>query len=80
VKTLAVASIVLSVAAQFLLKAGMCTESVRQSMGAPFSTQTVWAVLSDVHIICGFFFYGLAAMAWLSHALAFSRSCRVNHT
>lgn len=58
-KTLSIAlfSIALSVAAQFLLKSGM--SSVRAEQG-------LLALATNLRIIGGFALYGLGAIAWLS--------------
>lgn len=61
----AVASIALSVAAQFSLKAGMSGESVRQALARPFGPATGLAVLTDRYVLLGFLLYGLGAVVWL---------------
>jgi multidrug transporter EmrE-like cation transporter len=62
----ALLSIVLSVAAQFLLKAGMSGAAIRQTLAAPFSVQTIWTVMSDARVLGGFLLYGLGAAVWLT--------------
>jgi multidrug transporter EmrE-like cation transporter len=67
VKTLVVAiiSIALSVAAQFSLKAGMSGEGVRAALARPHSLKTLFDVLTDKYVFCGFLLYGLGAVVWL---------------
>jgi multidrug transporter EmrE-like cation transporter len=64
--TTAVISILLSVAAQFALKAGMSSEGVRQSLALPFSRNTLASVATNRHVLAGFFLYGLGALVWLA--------------
>lgn len=62
---MAASSIVLSVLAQFVLKAGMSGVSVRAALAKPFSIDTVVSVLTDRFIVGGFLLYGLGALVWL---------------
>ena len=66
-KTLLIAflSIILSVAAQFSLKAGMSGEGVKAALLQPYSLRTLFEVLMDRYVFGGFVFYGLGAVAWL---------------
>ena len=66
--TLAIAllSIALSVAAQFSLKAGMASQAVQEILSHPFNWRTIYTVLSDKYVLCGFLLYGLGAMVWLA--------------
>lgn len=66
-KTLLIAmiSIILSVAAQFALKAGMSDDGVRTAMTQPFSLRTLFDVLTDKYVVGGFLLYGLGAVFWL---------------
>lgn len=59
-------SICLSVAAQFSLKAGMASASVKGAMAGPISLNTLCAVLLQKHVALGFVLYGLGAVVWLS--------------
>lgn len=62
---IATLSIILSVAAQFSLKAGMSSPSVAESLQEPWSTQTALAIFTERYVILGFLLYGLGAIAWL---------------
>lgn len=62
---IALISVALSVAAQFLLKAGMSGAGVRESLAEPFSLRTILSVLSDKYVLGGFTLYGLGAVVWL---------------
>lgn len=63
---IAIASILLSVAAQFCLKAGMSSASVKQAMADGLSAQTVLALMTSPGVVGGFTLYGLGAVVWLS--------------
>ncbi len=65
--TLAIAllSIVLSVVAQFSLKAGMSSAEVREALAQPFVFRTALTVLTNQFVFAGFFLYGLGAVVWL---------------
>jgi multidrug transporter EmrE-like cation transporter len=63
---LAVTSIVLSVAAQFCLKAGMSGGAIQAAMAQPGLWPAVSAVLCNRYIVGGFVLYGLGAVVWLS--------------
>ena len=54
----AVFSILLSVAAQFSLKAGMSSDAVRLALAQPYSLRTAVAVFSNGHVLGGFVLYG----------------------
>ena len=62
----AVLSICLSVAAQFCLKAGIGSTSVKAAMASPKSLETLAAVILNAHVAAGFALYGLGAVVWLS--------------
>lgn len=64
---LAVLSIAMSVAAQFLLKAGMSSASVQHALQAKLPAwQAALAVMGNVQIIGGFSLYALGAVVWLA--------------
>jgi len=63
---IAALSIAMSVAAQFMLKAGMGSVSVREALGAGWSANAVKAVAFNPYVVLGFAFYGLGAVIWLS--------------
>jgi drug/metabolite transporter (DMT)-like permease len=67
-KTLVIAmlSIVLSVAAQFSLRAGMSSEAVASVLAQPLSLRSALAVLTNWHVLAGFMLYGLGALVWLA--------------
>lgn len=62
----ALCSIVLSVLAQFSLKAGMGSESVRSALAQPLAPSTVLALLGSPGVVGGFVLYGAGAVVWLS--------------
>ena len=66
-KTLLIAtiSIILSVAAQFSLKAGMSGEGIRTALAKTYSFKTFFDVLTDKYVLGGFLLYGLGAVVWL---------------
>lgn len=61
---IAILSIMLSVAAQFSLKAGMSGDSVRALLAQPYSFRTFY-ILLDKYVLTGFLLYGLGAVIWL---------------
>jgi len=62
---IAILSIVLSVAAQFSLKAGMSGLAVQEVLAQPFTYRTAFTVLTDKFVLGGFLLYGLGAVVWL---------------
>ena len=62
----ALASIGISVLAQFCLKAGMASEGVRAALAQPFGAATFLAIATNPRILGGFMLYGLGAIVWLS--------------
>lgn len=62
----ALASILLSVAAQFSLKAGMASGDVRAALAAPFGPLTPLLVLANRWVFLGFVLYGLGAAVWMA--------------
>ena len=62
---IAIVSIALSVAAQFSLKAGMSSESIKQAMNQSFTLRTFLAILTEKYVLGGFLLYGLGAIVWL---------------
>jgi drug/metabolite transporter (DMT)-like permease len=63
--SIAISSIVLSVMAQFALKAGMSSLDVKAVMAQPFTWNAPLTVLTNAFILGGFFLYGLGALVWL---------------
>ena len=61
----ALLSIMLSVAAQFSLKAGMSDQGVRAAMAQPSSLASLFTVLTNGYVLGGFVLYGLGAVIWL---------------
>jgi len=61
----AMLSIMLSVAAQFSLKAGMSGDNVKTILAQPYPLSTVF-ILLDRYVFIGFLLYGLGAVIWLS--------------
>jgi multidrug transporter EmrE-like cation transporter len=62
---IAAGSIILSVAAQFLLKTGMTSFEVKQVLMQPLSYRLPWIVFTNKFIFGGFLLYGLGAIVWL---------------
>ena len=61
----AMLSIAFSVAAQFLLKAGMSTDRMQAIRLHPLGLQALILTLMDKHVLAGFLFYGIGALVWL---------------
>jgi drug/metabolite transporter (DMT)-like permease len=61
----AVLCVVFSVAAQFLLKAGVSGAVVKSVLAQPLGIGSVFAIFSNLYILAGFALYGLGAVAWL---------------
>ena len=64
--TIAVLSILLSVAAQFSLKAGMSSAEVKEVLEEPLALRTLISVLTNKFIFGGFLLYGMGAVVWLA--------------
>jgi multidrug transporter EmrE-like cation transporter len=62
----ALVSIALSVAAQFALKAGMSSASVKAALEQPVSLASAYQVLSNGFVFGGFMLYGVGALVWLA--------------
>jgi len=62
---LALLSVLLSVAAQFSLKAGMSGQEMSALLLKPSALRSAIAVLSNPYILGGLALYGLGALAWL---------------
>lgn len=62
----AVASIVLSVLAQFLLKKGMSSLEIKAALAQPLGINAGISVLLNPAIFAGFALYGLGALIWLA--------------
>lgn len=62
----ALLSILLSVAAQFTLKAGMSSESVRLALAQPLGLRSAWDILGNGLVFSGFALYALGAVVWLA--------------
>lgn len=63
---IALISVLLSVAAQFTLKAGMGSEAVRSALGQPFGLRSAFTILGNGMVLSGFALYGLGAIIWLA--------------
>ena len=63
--TVALSSIVLSVAAQFALKAGMSRSGAEGLLAQPIGLHTLVGVVTNGYLVVGFLIYGLAAVVWL---------------
>jgi multidrug transporter EmrE-like cation transporter len=61
----AISSIILSVAAQFLLKLGMSSLDIKLALAQPLTLRLPWIVLTNKYIFSGFVLYGLGAVVWL---------------
>lgn len=62
---IAVASIVLSVAAQFALKAGVSGAETKVLLAEAPGLRSLLTILADRHVALGLLLYGLGAVAWL---------------
>lgn len=62
---LAVASICISTAAQFMLKAGVASEAVRGAMLRPLARASWQVFLSEWRLGAGFALYACGAVLWL---------------
>jgi multidrug transporter EmrE-like cation transporter len=62
---IALGSIVFSVAAQFILKAGMSSAEVQMAMSQSFAPRNLLVILTNKFVISGFVLYGLSAVVWL---------------
>ena len=62
---IATLSMVLSVIAQFSLKAGMSSAEVKEVLAHPFAFSTAFTVFSNLFILSGFLLYGMGAISWL---------------
>lgn len=62
---IAITSIVMSVAAQFLLKIGMSSQVVKHALSQSFTLRLPIIVLFNKYIFSGFALYGLGAVIWL---------------
>lgn len=61
----AVLCVAFSVAAQFLLKAGMSDAAIKSVLAQPLGIGSAITVFSNLFILGGFTLYGLGAVAWL---------------
>jgi multidrug transporter EmrE-like cation transporter len=61
----AVLCILFSVAAQFLLKAGMSDGEIKTAFAQPLGIASALTIFSNLFILGGFTLYGLGALAWL---------------
>ena len=62
---IAVLCVAFSVAAQFLLKAGMSDAEIKSVLAQPLGVGSAITVFSNLFILGGFTLYGLGAVAWL---------------
>lgn len=63
---IAVSSVVISVAAQFCLKAGMMQPGVKAALAQPMQWRTLWEVGANGFVLAGFGLYGIGALVWLA--------------
>ena len=62
---IAIASVMLSVAAQFVLKTGISGIHINKMLKQPLNYKTFLTVLTDKYVISGFILYGIGAIVWL---------------
>ena len=62
----AIGCVVLSVLAQFLIKAGMTSIPVKEALTQPAGLHTAATVMMNPSIVGGFVLYTLGAVAWLT--------------
>ncbi len=63
---MAIGCVLLSVTAQFLIKAGMSSVAVKAAMAQPAALQLAGTLMLSPAILGGFLLYTLGAVAWLS--------------
>lgn len=63
---MAIGCVLLSVAAQFLIKAGMSSVAVKAAMAQPAPLHLAGTLMFTPAILGGFLLYTLGALAWLS--------------
>lgn len=63
---IAMLSILLSVAAQFVLKSGMSTPRVIAAMEDPWRIDAMFVFLTEPKLVAGFSLYGVGALIWLA--------------
>ena len=61
----AIISIILSVAAQFSLKAGMSSPEIKELLAEPLGLRSIISIFTTKYIFFGFLLYGLGAIVWL---------------
>lgn len=62
----AVASVAVSVLAQFSLKAGMSSAAVRAALAQADAMQSAIAIACNKFVLLGFLLYGVGAVVWLA--------------
>ena len=62
----AIGCVLLSVTAQFLIKAGMSSAAVKTALAQPAGLHPAGAVILSPSIVIGFVFYTLGAVLWLA--------------
>lgn len=62
----AIASIAVSVMAQFSLKAGMSSAAVRNALSNADHVQSAIAIATNKFVLLGFLLYGIGAVVWLA--------------
>jgi multidrug transporter EmrE-like cation transporter len=62
---IAIISVMISVAAQFMLKAGMSGMLVKEAIKNSITFRTLMVIMTDKYIIGGFVLYGIGAVVWL---------------
>jgi multidrug transporter EmrE-like cation transporter len=62
---IAIVSVMISVAAQFMLKAGMSGTLVKEVIKKSPTFRTLLVVMTDKYVIGGFLLYGIGAIVWL---------------
>jgi drug/metabolite transporter (DMT)-like permease len=60
------ASVAISVLAQFTLKAGVAGAAVKAALAQPLGVQTLVALFLNGFVVLGFMLYGLGAVIWLA--------------
>jgi drug/metabolite transporter (DMT)-like permease len=62
---MAILCVTFSVAAQFSLKAGMSSATVRAVLSEPLGVHSALSVFTNKFVLAGLTLYGLGAIAWL---------------
>lgn len=63
---IAIASVAISVMAQFSLKMGMSSPAIREALSTAGGAHSAMAVATNKFVLLGFLLYGIGALVWLA--------------